>query len=325
MGIQYLNRFIIDNTNKSSIRKLHLHELRHKTIVIDTSIYLYKFVAENTLIESLYLLISIFRKYSIVPIFIFDGKPPAEKRELLNQRKINKVEAESKYAEMKTIMESITDANELQKIQHEMDLLKRQFVSITNDDIQSAKTLMEYYGVKYYVATGEADHLIAYLVKSKKAWGCLSDDMDMFVYGCTHVYRHISLLNHTVIYYDTTAILHDLEMTYDEFCEIMVMSGTDYNINNNTSIHESIKIFTQYKKYMKNKKNKNKKMAFHVWVSQNTEYISDYDEFLNHYKIFKLDKFEEPIVNNISLKYEPIQREKLQDFLKNYGFIFCTS
>lgn len=323
MGIQYLNRFIIDNTNKSSIRKLHLHELRHKTIVIDTSIYLYKFVAENTLIESFYLFISIFRKYSIVPIFIFDGKPPAEKRDLLHQRKINKVEAESKYIEMKTMMESITDITELQKMQHEMDILKRQFVSITNDDIQNAKTLMDYYGVKYYVATGEADHLIAHLVKSKKVWGCLSDDMDMFVYGCTRVYRHISLLNHTVIYYDTTAILHDLEMTYDEFCEIMVMSGNDYNIHNNTSIHETIKLFTQYKKYMKNKKNK--KMSFHLWVSQNTDYITDYDEFINHYKIFKLDKFEEPLINNISFKYEPIQRGKLEDFLTNYGFIFCAS
>ena len=286
MGIQYLNRFIIDNTNKSSIRKLHLHELRHKTIVIDTSIYLYKFVAENTLIESLYLLISIFRKYSIVPIFIFDGKPPAEKRELLNQRKINKVEAESKYAEMKTIMESITDANELQKIQHEMDLLKRQFVSITNDDIQSAKTLMEYYGVKYYVATGEADHLIAYLVKSKKAWGCLSDDMDMFIYGCKKVLRSLNLHDHTIVLYDTINILKKLNINLKELKEICILSGTDYNVNNKNIKHDLYKTLQYFRKY---KFSKNKTIDFYTWLIQNTNYIEDYDALKKIYNLFDLE------------------------------------
>jgi len=286
MGIQYLNRFMIDNTNKSSIRKLHLHELRHKTIVIDTSIYLYKFVAENTLIESLYLLISIFRKYSIVPIFIFDGKPPAEKRELLNQRKINKVEAESKYAEMKTIMESITDANELQKIQHEMDLLKRQFVSITNDDIQSAKTLMEYYGVKYYVATGEADHLIAYLVKSKKAWGCLSDDMDMFIYGCKKVLRSLNLHDHTIVLYDTINILKKLNINLKELKEICILSGTDYNVNNKNIKHDLYKTLQYFRKY---KFSKNKTIDFYTWLIQNTNYIEDYDALKKIYNLFDLE------------------------------------
>ena len=320
MGIQYLNKFLLDNCQKSSIRKIHLQELRHKTIAIDISIYLYKFSSDNTLIESLYLLISILKKYLITPVFIFDGKPPIEKRELLIQRRLLKQDAEKKYLEMKSLVETIDNVEDIQKLQGELDSLKRQFISISNEDIENAKRIMEYYGVKYFVAPGEADTLIAYLVKTNKVWGCLSDDMDMFVYGCSRVYRHISLLNHTVIYYDTKAILNDLDMTPKEFCEIMVLSGTDYNINTKTSIHETIKLFTQYKKHIK----KNKKMQFYEWTLQNSDYIVDIELLMHHYHIFSLKNTEDfKDMDNTSFKTDPIQKNELQSFLKKYGFLFC--
>jgi len=320
MGIQYLNKFLLDNCQKSSIRKIHLQELRYKTIAIDTSIYLYKFVSDNTLIESLYLLISILKKYAITPVFIFDGKPPIEKRDLLLQRRLQKQDAEKKYLEMKSLIETTDNIEDIQKLQSELDSLKRQFTSISNEDIENSKKVMEYYGVKYYVATGEADTLIAYLVKTNKVWGCLSDDMDMFVYGCSRVYRHISLLNHTVIYYDTKAILNDLEMTSKEFCEIMVLSGTDYNIHTKTSIHETIKLFTLYKKHIK----KNKKIQFYEWVLQNSDYITDIELLMQHYHMFSLKNTEEfKYIDGISLKPDPIQKSELQSLLKNYGFLFC--
>jgi len=320
MGIQYLNKFLLDNCQKSSIRKIHLQELRHKTIAIDTSIYLYKFVSDNTLIESLYLLISILKKYAITPVFIFDGKPPIEKRELLIRRRLQEQDAEKKYLEMKSLIETTDNIEDIQKLQGELDSLKRQFISISYDDIENSKKLMEYYGIKYYVAQGEADSLIAHLVKTNKVWGCLSDDMDMLVYGCSRVYRHISLLNHTVIYYDTKAILNNLEMTPKEFCEIMVLSGTDYNIHSKTSIHETMKLFTQYKKHIK----KNKNVQFYEWTLQNSDYIVDIDLLMHNYDIFCLKDTEEfKDMNNISLKTGPIQKGELQAFLKNYGFLFC--
>ena len=321
MGIQYLNKFLLDNCKKSSIRKIHLHELRNKTIAIDTSIYLYKFVAENSLIESLYLLISIFRKYNITPIFIFDGKPPIEKRDLLIQRRLQKQDAEKKLLELQNILNATDTDNveDIQNLQSELDILKRQCISITNEDIENSKKLMEYYGAKYYIAPNEADQLIGYLVKTKKVWGCLSDDMDMFVYGCNRVFRHMSLLNHTLIYYDTISILNDLEMSEKEFCEIMVLSGTDYNIHHKTSLHETIKLFTQYKKNQKNIK-----VSFYEWILKTTEYIIDYQELMKHYNIFSSVENIEYSDLNMSFKSDPIQHNELKSFLKNYGFIFCS-
>ena len=321
MGIQYLNRFLIDNCKKSSIRKIHLRELKHKTIVIDTSIYIYKFIAENKLIENTYLLISLFRHYSITPIFIFDGKPPREKRDLLIQRRMQKQEAEQKYLEMQNILENTTDSEEIAKLQKQIENMKKQCINVTMDDIQSVKQLIEYYGVQYYNAENEADQLIAYLVNSKKAWGCISDDMDMFVYGCSRVFRHLSLLNHTIIMYDTKSILNDLEMSMDEFREITVLSGTDYNIHNKTTLHDTIHWFSKFKKH--NKKNGSSSSgSFYQWLLENSKYITDYDELINQYQMFIVKMTDFEYLQNMSFKLLPIQKTELRNFLRNYGFIF---
>jgi flap endonuclease-1 len=320
MGIQYLNRFLVDNCKKSSIRKTHLRELKYKTIVIDTSIYIYKFIAENKLIENTYLLISLFRHYSITPIFIFDGKPPREKRDLLIQRRVQKQEAEQKYLEMQNILENTSDNEEIAKLQKQIENMKKQCINVTMDDIQSVKQLIEYYGIQYYTAENEADQLIAYLVNSKKAWGCISDDMDMFVYGCSRVFRHLSLLNHTIIMYDTKSILNDLEMSMDEFREITVLSGTDYNIHNKTTLHDTIHWFSKFKKH--SKKHGSSAISFYQWLLENTKYITDYDELNNQYQMFIVKMTDFEYLQNMSFKLLPIQKTELRNFLKNYGFIF---
>ncbi len=173
--------------------------LRNKTIVIDTSIYMYKYHAQNSLIENFYLMLSIFHKYNITPIFIFDGKPPAEKYELLKRRKEEKQEAEQRFTELQSQMEKSNDITIWKDMQSEMNSLKRQFIRISQSDNKIVKSLIVSYGAMYYEADGEADRVCAYLVTSGKAWACLSDDMDMLVYGCDRVLRHLSIINETVL------------------------------------------------------------------------------------------------------------------------------
>ena len=86
MGIKHLNRYLQTNC-KTGISKISLNDLRGKKIAIDTSIYLYRFRGEDALLENFYLMISIFREYNITPLFIFDGKPPKEKNNLIKKRK----------------------------------------------------------------------------------------------------------------------------------------------------------------------------------------------------------------------------------------------
>jgi flap endonuclease-1 len=92
MGIRHLNKFLRTNC-PNSIACINMKEISGKKIAIDVSIYLYKFAADNTLIENMYLMLSIFRYYQIIPVFVFDGKPPDEKKQVLEKRKSDKVQA----------------------------------------------------------------------------------------------------------------------------------------------------------------------------------------------------------------------------------------
>ena len=316
MGIHNLNRFLLDKCTTESISKKHMKILSGKTIAVDTSIYLYKFTASNLLIENMYLLITIFKYYNITPIFVFDGKPPDEKKQILKKRLIDKIIAEKKYNELKDKINTILDMKDKKELEVEIDSLKKQFIRIKDSDIKSVKELMDYCNVVYYDAPGEADQLCAKLVIDKKAWACLSDDMDMFVYGCTRVIRHISLLNHTVIFYNINGILRELKMSMNDFREIMVISGTDYNIYDNTNLDDTMKHYNEYKEYKKDSE-----VRFYDWLHTNTTYIKNYESLKNIYNIFDLSNTDisEFGKNSITMNKN---NSKLIEFLKPYGFIF---
>ena len=330
MGIKNLNRFLRDNCKKKSIYKASLKDLRGKTIVIDTSIYLYKFLGENALMENMYLFISTLLDNGITPIFIFDGKPPPEKREILLERRLGKKEAENKYVILQNKLKDpggtpISDEDRTE-ILTEMDQLKRQFIRLRDDDIRKAKELIRAYGVEQYDAHGEADALCAYFVISGRAWACLSDDMDMFLYGCNFIIRHLSLLKQTVVVYNRNCILNDLEMSDRHFREIMVLSGTDYNTKSKTTLNESIDWFYKYNNYKKLfESTELKPLEFYVWLVKNTNYVDNYLKLLKTYQMFQLknanqyahliQETPEPTMLNISL---------VQEIMRKEGFVFAS-
>jgi len=193
MGIKNLNQYLLKTCSKNSIQKMYFENIQRKTIVVDISIYLYKFLMDGNYMEHLYTMLSIFKYYIITPIFIFDGKPPPEKWDLIKKRNWEKKDAELKLITMQMDLsnnESITKEEMM-----EMDELRKKSLRIKSEDIVKTKELIDAFGFIYYDAPGEADQLCAYFVKKEIAWACLSDDMDMFLYGCSRVLRNLSLMN----------------------------------------------------------------------------------------------------------------------------------
>jgi 5'-3' exonuclease len=330
MGIKFLNKFLQENCDQS-IWHIHLSELNGKKIAVDISVYLYKYEADETLIENIYLMLSIFRHHNITPVFIFDGKPPPEKNELLQKRKANKVEAKNEYYKLKELLDNI-DTTEKQDIIYNMDQLKKQFVFINREKTEKVKNLIRAYGSTYYDAPGEADELCAMLVIKKKVWACLSEDMDLFVYGCNRVLRYISLTNHTVVLYYMKGILNQLNMTQKEFREICVLSGTDYNINTNISVKNnkfSVNLYNTVKYFRKFKELNNTTQSFYDWIitlDNNSDYISDSDLDIL-YKINNMFEISNELVNsfkNIKIIKTSIQKEIVQEIMKEDGFLFIN-
>ena len=316
MGVKNLNNYLINNCSKKSIQKIHLSDLKGKTLVIDTSIYLYKYASENALMENMYLLISLFKNYLITPIFVFDGKPPDEKRELLYNRRMLKKTAENKYNEIKSKDElSSEDIKEL-------NFLKKQFVYINNKDITEIKLLMDNYNVKYYDAVGEADQLCAYLTKTKKVSGCISDDMDMFIYGCNRIIRNISLMNHTCILYNTHQILKELNINFAIFKIIIIISGTDYNINTDQKNNTLYTVFEYYKKFLQETSKPNE-MDFYNYMKTNSDLIPDDEKFQKIMKMFDITTYDSfSLQNNEKTSGKTFIYDNLKNFLKTYDFIF---
>ena len=339
MGIRYLNSFLKENAS-SSIKLCNLSELSGKKLAVDISIYMYRFASDDTLIENMYLMLSLFRYYNIIPIFIFDGKPPSEKRELLQKRKECKQEAEDEYYRLKNSLEinKDIDDSDKQEILYNMDMLKKKFVSINKKHIEHVKMLIRSYGATYYDAPGEADELCAMLTMKDKVWGCLSEDTDMFVYGCPRVIRYLSLLNHTAVIYDVKGILNNLGITQKELREICVLSGTDYNLecHSKNTLNNTLKLFKKYHK-------SNSEKGFYEWLNNdnnnnhnnnhnnnynnndnNEKFIKDYELLKKIYNMFELNvqHFNIKIFEKIKIIDGPILKDEIKNILRTDGFLF---
>lgn len=322
MGIRYLNRFLKDNASPS-IKLCNIAELSGKKIAVDISIYMYRFVSDNNLIENIYLMLSVFRHYNITPIFIFDGKPPAEKSELLQKRKENKQEAEEEYNTLKRTLElnKDMDDSDKQELIYNMDILKKKFIYISKNDVENVKKLIRSYGATYYDAPGEADELCAMLTIKEKVWACLSEDMDMFVYGCPRVIRYLSMLHHTIVIYDVKGILSNLGITQKELREICILSGTDYNVecdDERNTLNSTLKYFKMYHKSKST-------LGFYDWLNEHYKtIIKDYVLLRKIYDMFDLSQthYSMKSFEKIKIYNGPVMKDDIKNILKADGFLF---
>ena len=321
MGIRYLNKYIVEHC-KDSIQKIQMSELYGKTIVVDISIYLYKYLMSNSLIENMYLMLSLFENYEITPIFIFDGKPPQEKKDLLDQRYKDKIKAEKECKELYETMEKTSDVETRMALQESVDALKKKCIFLKKHDIQKVKDLIVSFGYTYYVANGEADELCALFVRSKRAWACMSEDMDMFVYGVSRVLRYFNIIQNNVVLYDTQKILKAIGITTQNFIELCIMTGSDYTKENTTDIYT---LFTVYKNYSLSILSKN--LSFRKWLkcnqSNHSVKIMDDETFHGVRNLFVRENEEniKILQNNLRQRNAP-NYETIQKILEDDGFVY---
>ena len=314
MGIQHLNRFMRQNCS-NSIQTTRLAELSGRVIVIDTSIYLYRFKGDDTLLENMYTMISLFRYHNIIPLFIFEGKAGVEKSALIRKRKDDKDSAETEYTQLSLKLEEMDESHRKNSLKKTLTKLKKRFVRVSYNDIIDVKNLMDAFGVTYWDAKGEADEVCAKLVVKKIAYACLSEDMDLFVYGCPRVIRYLSIVNEKCILYDFNEILEELHLTFDEFKDICILAGTDYTsiTDSPLTLSRTLKYFTKFKKSGENN--------FYEWIENNTDAVKNIYQLYNIQGLFMLDKTVLPR-GKIQIKNREINRKEIQEIMKKEGFIF---
>jgi len=272
MGIKYLNRYFKNNCYRG-IQLINIERLRNKTIVIDTSIYIYRFLETNSLLENFFTFITQCYAFQITPIFVFDGKPDDSKLQTIKERHQKRKGAMIDYYQCKSDLEnnnSTLTVEDIHKITLKMEQLKRDSTRVKEKHIAQVKQLFNAMKVNYWEAPGEADILCAYFMKKKIAWACVSDDMDMFVYDCDFVIREWNIEKQQCMLYERSRIIRELHVDEKYFSAILVILGTDYHQESNNNgeriyIDNALKWYDQYyEHYLKLVDNNNNNMVCHV-------------------------------------------------------------
>ncbi len=313
MGIRLLNSFI-NSSRSSGIQEIALEELEGKKVVVDASIYLYRFKAAGSLIESLFLMCSVLRSHNIHILFIFDGQPPPHKRAAVDERRRNKERAEAKRARLMAALEVEENERIRDDLKREIARITKKCARLSRRDIAEAKTLLDSYGIGHLQASGEADGVCAAMVVQGRAYACISEDTDLFMYGCPRVLKYLSLAHHTAMLYSLDTLLKDLELPLARFRQLCALSGTDYHKTEH-SIFDLYRHFHEYEASCTNDE-------FEPWLSRRLGvHLPDLTLVLRHYvSEGALAPYKYKVIRNGDIDYT-----KLHSVLREARFVFAPA
>jgi flap endonuclease-1 len=200
-----------------------------KKIAIDISILVYQIVIAirntgadltNSKGEITSHLIGIFNKtismleMGIYPVYVFDGKPPKMKSNILKSRRDQRNKAKIKMSQASSDQEKIK-------------YFKRSVV-VTKKQLNQCKELIRLMGIPVIEAPEEADSQCAQLAKDNLVYGVSTEDMDILTFGSTRIIRNLSSRKKEIIQIELDKILEKLNINYDQFIDLCILLGCDY-------------------------------------------------------------------------------------------------
>lgn len=301
MGIRKLNKFLQEKCAES-ITKHSLFQLKNRKLVVDASNMLYKLNINDELIPMLYQTIITFKYYNIVPLFVFDGIPPEEKKEKLIERRKMRVEAAEQYA---TLMDDIETKNIAMNdvLRSVIDRLEKTKTRLSMKLIYEAKYLLKSCGIPYIDAVNEADELCAFLVNSGVAWACISEDMDLFAHGCQRIIRYFSVFQHNCVVYELSGILSKLRMTMADFRAMCVVCSNDYEKEGTLTVYD----------------------VWHQGLTKNELVIHDivmFEKMIEMYELKNVGEKSEVDCAMFAIEYKECNAELCRFVLEKNGFVF---
>ena len=330
MGIRNI-KTLINKYSPTSIRKISLKDLSNKKIAIDVSIYLYKYKYGKGNDEVKYFLTSFLKQinhlnnFNITPIYIFDGKPPKEKNECIDDRRNTKKQKYERMENLEEKIESITTQiptiekekkhiyiNNVKEMKKEMNKIKMSIIHIKQTDIILLKEMFDLLGIEYYQADTEAEIICSRLVRNNYVYGALSDDTDLLPNGTNKFYSGYDFNKDFLIEIHLPSILENFKINMNQFIDICILCGCDYS-NKIKAIGpiNAYKLIVKYKdieNIIENIKD-NKKYEITDEFISNFKYKQAREIFLKDYKI------------EINKKTE-LDKKNIIQFIKKYNIKF---
>ena len=312
-----------------SIKSLPLKTYTGQIFSLDASLSMYQFLISTQQIKSGFSisdlrdsegnltghLLGIFNRTimlmenGIRPVWVFDGKPPEAKKNVLKKRKEIKENAEKEKSEAK-------DEGDMEKALK----FANQTIKIDNKMVDDAKKLIKLLGIPVIEAPSEAEATCSIMAKDKICYCACTEDMDTLCFGCPILIRDLSNKDDNVIQIELDLVLKGLNLNMDEFIDLCILCGCDYS-----SLIERIGEINAYKLIKEHKNIENVLKYAEKYNKDNShkkKMVYDLETF-NYELARKL--FKEPEVVNtkeIKLEFKKPDFEGLKEFLvkeKNFS------
>lgn len=195
------------------------------------------------------------KKLRIIPVILFDGKPPESKRTTLASRSATRVAAQ------KTISALTTDLIQIPMSPTQRTVVEEQVRAIstrssstyiTSEERDICKQICYAAGIMCLNADGEADDVLAHFSKTGDFSAVISGDLDLLARGVENL-----LVPDTWAlpgesdgwrYYTLSTILDSTQLTYDMFVEMCVLMGCDYTAGLPSLPYKSAYWATKYRR-----------------------------------------------------------------------------
>lgn len=232
MGIKGLFKVISDHA-PGAVRTVDWPLLSGRKVAIDASMSLYQFLVAVRQTDGMQLssgdgtetshLIGMFYRtirlieHGVLPVYVFDGKPPELKRDELDKRLQLREAADAQREAAETAADAARFA--------------RRTVHATQEHNAEAQRLLRLMGVPVVLAPCEAESSCAQLVKTGKAHAAGSEDMDTLTFGATLLLRKLTAgdqKKNPITEINLDKALAGLGLAYAEFVDLCILLGCDY-------------------------------------------------------------------------------------------------
>jgi flap endonuclease-1 len=265
MGINGLIPFLKKNA-LDAFSTITLNTFSKQRVAVDISLFMYKYkvVYGEDWISGVIQLFTTLRENAIHPIVVFDGEAPQEKLEEQKNRRLMREERNSKCQSLMTRIDEYNKdgviSTELQEfydktivnlskrndflliqqvrqypkfdinmVSEKVSKMKNQNVRVTYKDIQLVHDLLKVMRIQSIQAPTEAEALCAWLAVKNIVAAVLTEDTDVLAYGTPMFLNKINTNTNSCTLVDYKTLLSSLNLTKEQFTELCILCGCDYN------------------------------------------------------------------------------------------------
>jgi flap endonuclease-1 len=159
----------------------------------------------------------------VLPVWVFDGRPPERKAGTIRRRIALKEKAEAQYQEALAAGDLETARRRAAQTSH-----------LTRPMVEELSQLLAALGVPVVPAPGEGEAQAAQMAARSTVWASASEDYDTLLFGAPRLVRGLAARGRTgsaggAQLIDRDALLGQLGIDGDELISLGVIIGTDFN------------------------------------------------------------------------------------------------